>query len=84
MALAQLLLLKREKFHLHRLHRRYRLKRIRGDGTMATSKLNADTPRCPNCDLPMTPVGSLPGIMDRPGVDVYRCPYCNAVLTREF
>jgi hypothetical protein len=51
---------------------------------MATSKLNADTPRCPNCDLPMTPVGSLPGIMDRPGVDVYRCPYCNAVLTREF
>jgi hypothetical protein len=51
---------------------------------MTTSKLSADTPRCPNCMQPMVLVGSLPGIIDRPGIEVFRCPRCNAIITREF
>jgi hypothetical protein len=51
---------------------------------MANSELNGVIPRCPGCELPMTCIGILPGISDRPGVEVFRCPHCNAVITREF
>jgi len=83
MALSQLLLLRRQKLHFRTLHRHDQLNSIAAAEPMATSKLNADTPLCPNCQLPMTLVGSLPGIIDRPGVEVFRCPRCNAIIARE-
>jgi Zn-finger nucleic acid-binding protein len=51
---------------------------------MTTSKLKDDAPHCPNCGLAMIRIGTLPGISDRPGVEVFRCPRCNALVTREF
>ena len=61
MALSQLLLPQRQKLHPHRLHRHHQLDAIEAAEPMATSKLNADTPLCPNCQLPMVRIGSLPG-----------------------
>jgi uncharacterized protein with PIN domain len=81
---SQLLLPQRQELHPHRLHRHYQLDEIEAAEFMATSKLNADTPLCPNCQLPMVRIGSLPGIIDRSGVEVFRCPRCNAIITREF
>jgi hypothetical protein len=83
MAPSQLLLLQRQTLHCCRATPLPAIEKQRWR-RMASSEQNDDIPHCPNCDLPMTCIGVLPGISDRPGVEVFRCPHCNAVITREF
>jgi hypothetical protein len=85
MAPPQLLRLERQKLHSRRLIQRCnRIPRGVGTSMISSTPNNNDLPPCPNCGLRMILIGTLPGINDRPGVEVFRCPYCNAVITREF
>jgi len=55
----------------------------RSSATFDVMMYCVDQPNCEGCGLPMKPVGLLPPINGRLGVQVFKCDSCRRIASRE-
>jgi transposase-like protein len=56
---------------------------MRDTRVLSVGNMHSQSPLCPNCSRPMTVARTIPGVLDEPEVNVFKCSRCGVNFITE-